>query len=52
MTDTPLQTIGKALGGKDHSTIMSGVKKITKQLETDEAMSHTIEVLKKKLNPV
>ncbi len=51
MTDTPLQTIGKALGGKDHSTIMSGVKKITKQLETDEAMNNTIEVLKKKLNP-
>ncbi len=51
MTDSPLQAIGKSLGGKDHTTIMSGIKKITKQLETDETLKNTIDVLKKKLNP-
>ena len=49
MTDTPLQAIGKSLGGKDHTTIMSGIKKITRQLEEDEALKNTIDVLKKKL---
>ena len=49
MTDTPLQAIGKSLGGKDHTTIMSGIKKITRQLEEDESLKNTIDVLKKKL---
>ncbi len=51
MTDCPLQMIGKYLGGKDHTTIINGIKKITKQLETDENMKTTIDVLKKKINP-
>ncbi len=51
MTDSPLQEIGRYLGGKDHTTILNGIKKITKQLETDETMRNTIDVLKKKINP-
>ncbi|QNM04490.1 chromosomal replication initiator protein DnaA [Qiania dongpingensis] len=51
MTDCPLQMIGKYLGGKDHTTIINGIKKITKQLDTDENMKTTIDVLKKKINP-
>lgn len=51
MTETSLQAIGDFLGGKDHSTIMSGIKKISTLVETDEGMKNTIEVLRKKLNP-
>ena len=44
-------TIGNYLGGRDHTTILHGEDKITTQLETDEGLRNTIEVLKKKINP-
>ena len=46
-----LQAVGAFLGGKDHSTVMSGIRKIQNLLEVDEGMQNTIEILKKKLNP-
>ena len=51
MTEESLQNIGKALGGRDHSTILHGQKKIISELETDEGLKNTIEILKKKINP-
>ncbi len=41
--------IAKSLGGKDHTTIMHGVKKITTQLDRDSAMSQEIQSIKKVL---
>ena len=52
MTDTPLKTIGLILGGKDHASISHGVKKIAADLKTDEALSNTISIIKKKINPL
>ena len=51
MLDIPLQQIGGYLGKRDHSTVISGVKKITANMEKDENTRNTIEVLKKKINP-
>ena len=52
LTGTTLDQIGKELGGKDHTTIMHGEKKIMDQLNSgDEKLTATIEVLKKKLIP-
>ena len=51
MTDTPLETIGALLGGRDHSTIIHGIKKITGEYETNETSHNLIETIKKKINP-
>ena len=47
MTDTPLKSIGIMLGGRDHSTVSHGV-----DIKTNEALNNTIEIIKKKINPV
>ena len=51
MTSTSLQLIGKALGKRDHSTILHGIEKITEDLKTNDTLASTIEILKKKINP-
>lgn len=51
MTDTPLETIGALLGGRDHSTIIHGIKKITGEYENNETSHNLIETIKKKINP-
>ena len=51
MTDTALKGIGAVLGGKDHSTVKYGVEKIAKDIESDEMMANTINIIKKKINP-
>lgn len=51
MTDTSLKAIGVMLGGKDHSTIKHGIEKIDSELSTDETLSNTIGIIKKKINP-
>lgn len=51
MTDTPLDTIGALLGGRDHSTIIHGIRKITNEYETNETSHNLIETIKKKINP-
>ena len=48
---TPLQEIGKLLGGRDHTTIIHGRDKIAADLRTNESTANTIEILKKKINP-
>lgn len=48
---TPLKSIGKSLGNRDHTTIMHGIEKIEKEISSDENLKNTIETLKKKINP-
>lgn len=52
MTDTPLKAIGLILGGKDHTTVTYGVEKITEQIKKDEALNNTVDIIKKKINPL
>ena len=52
MTDTPLKSIGIMLGGRDHSTVSHGVEKVAEELQIDEALNNTIDIIKKKINPV
>ncbi len=49
LTDISLEEIGKAVGNKDHSTIIYGNDKIQKMVQKDKDMEKTIEILKKKL---
>lgn len=51
MTEVTLKNIGKVLGGRDHTTIMNGISKIEKDLETSESTKEIIDILKKKINP-
>ena len=51
MTEAPLQEIGKAMGGRDHTTIIHGIEKITKDIEKTPTLQNTVDILKKKLNP-
>lgn len=52
LTDTPLKAIGAFLGGKDHASVNHGVKKIENELKTDEALNNTVNIIKKKINPL
>ena len=51
MVSVPLKTIGNIMGKKDHSTVISGCKKIVNEMEHSESLRNTIEVIKKKINP-
>lgn len=51
MTPAPLETIGALLGGRDHSTVLHGINKITKEYDQNENFYHLIETIKKKINP-
>ena len=51
LTDSPLQAISEALHKKDHTTVMYGIEKISKEMDTNESTKNTIEVLKKKIVP-
>lgn len=51
MVGTPLQMIGKFLGGRDHTTIIHGIDKIAADIKKNETLENTIEILKKKINP-
>jgi chromosomal replication initiator protein len=48
---TPLKTIGKCLGNRDHTTVMHGIEKIVKEIESDDNLKNTIDILIKKINP-
>lgn len=52
MTSLTLMNIGKYFGGKDHTTIIHAVNKISSDIKTSESTASTIDVLKKKLNPI
>ncbi|ADL32753.1 chromosomal replication initiator protein DnaA1 [Butyrivibrio proteoclasticus B316] len=50
-TDASLEEIGKLLGKKDHTTVMSGINKIKKQIKIDEELNKNLDIIMKKLNP-
>ena len=52
MTDASLQSIGDLLGGRDHSTVNHGVDKIARDVEKDETLRNTIEIIQKKISPL
>lgn len=49
--DTSLKTIGKNLGNRDHTTVMHGIEKIEKELQTNDNLKNSIDTLRKKINP-
>ena len=51
LTSTPLKSIGKSLGNRDHTTIMHGIEKMEKEIITDSNLNNTIDILMKKINP-
>ena len=51
MTDLKLEEIADCLGGKNHTTIMYGIRKIESEIETSEETKNLIGLLKKKINP-
>ena len=51
LTDQPLDAIGKLLGGRDHSTIIHGIKKVADEYQTNESYKNTIDTIRKKINP-
>ncbi len=50
LTDEPLQSIGKALGKKDHTTVIHGIDKITGEIVYNEELKNKIDIIKKKIN--
>ncbi len=51
MTNLSLNSIGEALGKRDHSTIMHGIEKVDNDMKQYEDIRRTIDILKKKINP-
>lgn len=46
-----LKSIGNAVGGKDHTTVMNGVKRIEGKINKDSEITSTINTIIKKINP-
>ncbi|MCR4674644.1 MAG: chromosomal replication initiator protein DnaA [Lachnospiraceae bacterium] len=51
MVDTPLDAIGTLLGGRDHTTIIHGTKKIQNEYDENPEVKKEIDSIKKKINP-
>ena len=51
LTNIGVKNIGAEMGNRDHSTVIHGTKKIAAQLEKNDSVKNTIEILKKKINP-
>lgn len=49
MLDVPLKKIGDMFGGKDHTTVMSAISKVDKELKTDDNLKAAVEELQKRL---
>lgn len=50
-TDKGLKTIGEDFGGKDHTTVLSNIKRVEKKIDTDPEFAELINVIIKKLSP-
>lgn len=50
LLNVPLIKIGEYFGGKDHTTVINGVKKVEKMLKTDTDMQDAINKIKASLN--
>jgi len=42
-------TIGEELGGRDHSTAMHAVEKVTKQYKEDQKMQQDVKLIRQRL---
>lgn len=51
LTDKSLQAIGDTVGGKDHSTVYSGISRISEKINEDPQFAATVNVIKKKISP-
>ena len=51
MTTNTVQSLGKAFGNRDHTTILHGADKINKMVISDENTKSTIDILINKINP-
>lgn len=49
MLDVSLKKIGDMFGGKDHTTVMSAIQKVDKELKTDESLQQAVNELRKRL---
>ena len=47
--DIPLKKVGEMFGGKDHTTVMSAITKVDKELKTNEQLKAAIEALQAKI---
>lgn len=52
LTTESLQSIGKSLGKKDHTTVIHGIDKISEEIVHNEELKNRIEIIQKKINPV
>ena len=52
MTEATKTDVGKLLGDRDHSTVISGINKIKEEYNTKEDYKHEIDTIKNKLNPI
>ena len=54
MTDVPYKNIGMMLGKRDHTTVIHGINRIMEmiEVENDESLINTIDIIKKKINPL
>lgn len=50
MTDNSFPQIGKAFGGRDHTTVLHACKKISSSLEEDAALQETVDYLMMNIN--
>lgn len=46
-----LKSIGNAVGGKDHATVLNGIKRVEEKINTDPTFKATVDTIIKKLNP-
>lgn len=51
LTEESLQSIGKSLGKKDHTTVIHGIEKITEEIVHNEELKNKIDIIKKKIIP-
>ena len=50
LTEESLQSIGKALGKKDHTTVIHGIEKITEDIKTNAELKNRIDIIRKKIS--
>ncbi len=51
LTEASLQNIAKAIGKKDHTTVLHGIEKITEKMESDEELKNKVDIIRKKIMP-
>ncbi|MQN01995.1 MAG: chromosomal replication initiator protein DnaA [bacterium LCO1.1] len=51
LTNNPLESIGKLLGGRDHSTIIHGANKVADEYKRNEEYRKQIDSIKNKIKP-